>query len=429
MINSLIHNNPSSAADVAAAVAAEAVIARASEAATIYTILTNANAGAIVIGTPVYASAAGSVNKARANAAATSVVVGLVTDTTVATTGAATIRTAGPLVATTTQWDAVTGQSGGLTFGASYYVDPATAGKLTSTIPTTVTQFVAQVGVAVSTTTLVVEVRAVWAAPLNPSIVISGTPDGVVTGFAGQMATDVVTGVRWQNANGLTKWYPIFAPRTWGTDFFDDFITANASSNLAIGAGTNVSAGEQGMPGITTQSVAVAGVDAAVVLSVNSTRLVHGGGAIWIRGGIRIAALSNATDNLVFRFGSGDASTFADHVDGCYFEYDFATHGDHNLRLCTSNNSVRTKTTTGIAMTASAAALTNLEIMVNAAGTSVTGLINGVAVPTPVTTNIPITAARASFACHWMVQKQLGAGAMTAAIDWYEFKQVFTTAR
>jgi hypothetical protein len=114
---------------------------------------TNANAGSIVIGAPVYKnSTAEEVDKARANAAATARVYGLVYDTTIATTATGTIATDGPLVATTTEWDAITGQTGGLTPGAMYFLDPATAGKMTTTAPTTAGQLVVKLGEAVSTT-------------------------------------------------------------------------------------------------------------------------------------------------------------------------------------------------------------------------------------------------------------------------------------
>jgi hypothetical protein len=64
----------------------------------------------------------------------------------------------GFLTATTGQWDAVTGQTGGLTPGALYYLSVATAGKLTLTATETVGEFVERVGKAVSTTRMEVTV-------------------------------------------------------------------------------------------------------------------------------------------------------------------------------------------------------------------------------------------------------------------------------
>lgn len=115
---------------------------------------TNGEAGAIVIGAPVYNDAADSVKKGKADAAATIRVLGLVADVTVAAGQPANIQTSDVLVATTVQWDAITGQTGGLTPGSFYYLDPATAGKMTVTpVPSSSTgQYLVRLGQALSTT-------------------------------------------------------------------------------------------------------------------------------------------------------------------------------------------------------------------------------------------------------------------------------------
>lgn len=120
---------------------------------------TNANAGAIVIGAPVYWSAAGSYDKARANATGTKNVCGLQKDTTVAAGGTGTIVISGMITATTGQWDAITGQTGGLTAGAWYFLDAATAGKMTTTAPTGSGNFIKPIGLAKSTTEFQVDIQ------------------------------------------------------------------------------------------------------------------------------------------------------------------------------------------------------------------------------------------------------------------------------
>ncbi len=116
--------------------------------------LTNANGSTLPIGTPVYSSAAGSVDKAKSDALSTSVLIGLVADPDgIATAVKGAIATSGLLRATTGQWDARTGASGGLTFNSTYYIDAATAGKLTAVAPAT---FATPVGVAMSTTEMLV---------------------------------------------------------------------------------------------------------------------------------------------------------------------------------------------------------------------------------------------------------------------------------
>ena len=124
---------------------------------------TNNNAGAIVIGQAVYVDGAGTVDLAQANAAGTKDVLGLVADVSIANAASGNIQSDGLLTATTGQWDAVTGQVGGLTAGSLYYLDPSTPGALTATAPTAVGQFVCPVGRAMSTTemeiTILITVR------------------------------------------------------------------------------------------------------------------------------------------------------------------------------------------------------------------------------------------------------------------------------
>lgn len=115
---------------------------------------TNANAGSIVIGQVVYIKTNGQVDLARANASGTMQVLGLVKDASIASAAAGIIQTDGVLAATTGQWDTVTGGSGGLTVGSTYYVSAATAGALTTTAPTAAGEFVQQVGIAISSTEL-----------------------------------------------------------------------------------------------------------------------------------------------------------------------------------------------------------------------------------------------------------------------------------
>ena len=120
---------------------------------------TNANAVAIVIGTPVYSSANDNVDKAQANALATTDVIGLVADTSIAAGATGGIQLEGILTATTGQWDAVAGTTGGLTKNTIYYLSASTAGQLTATSPSTAGQYSASVGIAVSTTEMKIDVR------------------------------------------------------------------------------------------------------------------------------------------------------------------------------------------------------------------------------------------------------------------------------
>mgnify|MGYP005834837459 CR=1 FL=1 len=121
-------------------------------------LLTNVNAGDIVKGTPVYVHSSGNVDKADAGAASTTRVIGLVADTSIATTTAGNIAVAGILSATTGQWDAITGQTGGLTAGAVYYLSDGTSGTLTTTAPVADGSYIAPVGIALSTTQMKIQI-------------------------------------------------------------------------------------------------------------------------------------------------------------------------------------------------------------------------------------------------------------------------------
>lgn len=71
----------------------------------------------------------------------------------VVATFAAVVNTVGPIALTTTQWDAVTGQVGGLTPGAQYWLS-TTAGQISTASPAAQGEFSVQVGKALNTTTL-----------------------------------------------------------------------------------------------------------------------------------------------------------------------------------------------------------------------------------------------------------------------------------
>ena len=118
---------------------------------------TNGEAGAIVIGTPVYVSAASTVKKAQATTSTLERAVGLVAGTSISAAASGGVAVDGILTATTGQWDAVTGESGGLTSGAQYFLD-VTLGKLSQTAPSTAGQYVRRIGRALSTTDMIIEI-------------------------------------------------------------------------------------------------------------------------------------------------------------------------------------------------------------------------------------------------------------------------------
>lgn len=120
---------------------------------------TNGEATAIAIGRAVYVSAAGQVRLANANSVGTSNVVGIMASVSTSAGTQGSVTNSGFLTATTGQWDAVTGQTGGLTFNANYYLSNTTNGALTSTAPSS--GWYVKVGTAVSTTDLAINIGPV----------------------------------------------------------------------------------------------------------------------------------------------------------------------------------------------------------------------------------------------------------------------------
>jgi chloramphenicol 3-O-phosphotransferase len=114
-----------------------------------YSTLTNNQGATISICQAVYSDTSGTVKLAVNTAAASAKVIGLVVSTSITNATSGNIATDGVVTATTGQWDTVTGQTGGLTTGAVYYLD-STAGKLSTTAPSS--GWCAQVGVALSST-------------------------------------------------------------------------------------------------------------------------------------------------------------------------------------------------------------------------------------------------------------------------------------
>lgn len=98
----------------------------------------------------------------NASALATSILTGLIA--TVPDPTDATVRAQGLLVLTTAQWDAVTGDVGGLVEGKPYYLSDTTSGHITQTAPVDAGSYQVIVGVALDATTMLVRIGT----PIGP---------------------------------------------------------------------------------------------------------------------------------------------------------------------------------------------------------------------------------------------------------------------
>lgn len=113
--------------------------------------LTNGNSGDLPTCAPVYISASDTIEHATADDFPN--VIGLVIE--VITLGnSGVVQVDGKMTATTAEWDAVTGQAGGLTSGAVYYL--GAIGGLTLTPVTT--GFLTRLGIAINPTDLEIKI-------------------------------------------------------------------------------------------------------------------------------------------------------------------------------------------------------------------------------------------------------------------------------
>lgn len=121
--------------------------------------------------------------------------------------------------------DGVLGGFTGLTAGAAYYADPTTAGAITSTVPSTVGQWIIPVGVAKSTTELIVRigepteiVPASKAVQRNIWFVSSGATGMGANGFAvsvGDIWIDDDTTVQNPTKSGTGKYTVYVCKQAW----------------------------------------------------------------------------------------------------------------------------------------------------------------------------------------------------------------------
>lgn len=109
--------------------------------------LTNGDSGAHAIGDVVYISAADTGKKAKADASGTKDAVALAT-------GAISNGVTGSY-----QTSGVLAGLSGLTAGAVYYLSAATAGAMTTTAPSSAGQYVVRIGIAISTTELMIDIE------------------------------------------------------------------------------------------------------------------------------------------------------------------------------------------------------------------------------------------------------------------------------
>lgn len=115
-------------------------------------LVVNGESTPLTAGKIVYISTNNTVKLANADGITTKNAFGIVAEPTIESGVSGMIQTNGQISNTTTAWDAITGTTGGLTAGTSYYLSNSTPGLITSIPPTS--GWIVKIGTAVSSTVL-----------------------------------------------------------------------------------------------------------------------------------------------------------------------------------------------------------------------------------------------------------------------------------
>lgn len=253
----------------------------------------------------------------------------------------------------------------------------------------------------------------------NP--VLPGTGGVIVpTGTTAQRPTATAGTIRWNSTIGApeisdgTTWHvfsgSVAAKQSEGlrnqVRFHDHFLsppiisttTTTVGPMLLSASGTGATATGQATadaarPGQIRLTTGTTTTGRSAIHHVQNT--VRLGGGVWTIGwGALPTTLSTGTDRYQLFIGLIDNPAAANQADAVYFLYDeggvsTGSAASANWQCVTTKGSVRTFTTTSVAVSTTTWA--DLEIRLNAAGTSVDFLINGTVVATH-TTNIPTSA-------------------------------------
>jgi hypothetical protein len=217
--------------------------------------------------------------------------------------------------------------------------------------------------------------------------------------------------------------------RDWGFEAIEDFVNTSATwnwANAAINSGTVASPEAFSIIELNTGI----NTNGGYRYNTNGATLLFGTDAWRSQAIVRIPTNSDGTDTFQVLYGFLDTFAAVNQVDGAYFLYDSqgvstGSTASGNWQIVTTSNSVRTFTTTAVAI--DNANLQKLRIDVNSSGTEVNFYIDEILVGTH-TTNIP-TASGRRFGNGLYLQKSAGITPRTVDVDFLYIKTKFTTPR
>jgi hypothetical protein len=222
--------------------------------------------------------------------------------------------------------------------------------------------------------------------------------------------------------------------------FFTDFLTnatLDGAQSFASGGSLGLIVGAQIPNRTNQQGVAFFQTNTAATNYINycsssgAAQLWFGGGAWNYEALININSLSTALERYRMIFGFGSVISNSSETNGVFITYDEGgtangTTASANWQCVTVDNSVRTLTTSTVAVTASA--WNKLRIEINAAGTWVTFYVNGTAIATH-TTNIPLASNSRYVLMKTGLAKTIGITTRGFYCDYIGYENILTTAR
>lgn len=232
-----------------------------------------------------------------------------------------------------------------------------------------------------------------------------------------------------------------------GIQYFTDFEnTATSTPNFVqftSGTGASVIRQVTNLPNATASQIGFCQYQTGTTATGYATHINEGfvgsqfffGGGAWVfETFICVETLSTSLERFRFIAGFGSSATNGAEGNGAFFTYDEGatqngTTATANWQTQTCVGSVRTLTTTSVAVTAGA--WVKLRIEVNAAGTSASFYINGTLVATH-TTNIPTWVSAANprgFNVKQSIVKTIGTTNRNVFCDYLGYENRLTTAR
>jgi hypothetical protein len=231
-----------------------------------------------------------------------------------------------------------------------------------------------------------------------------------------------------------------------GYEYYNDFLSTPTLSGTADGAGyifffsgTSASIVSLTAPAVRasnqhgfirpttgSQSTGYAGLYGGS----GGNQFLLGGGAMTFTTSVLFNTLSTSGERYRVTIGYGDQATSAAEVNGIFFTYDEGgtangTTASPNWQCVTTEGSVRTLTTSAVAINNSA--WCKLDIEINAAGTSVTFYIDDILVATH-TTNIPSGTAEL-VTPRINITKTIGTTSRFFHVDYLYYAQTYTTTK